>query len=160
MTTHTGVVYVHSAPTALRQHIEWAISAVSGVPCTLRWTAQPALPGTWRCEWQWSHGTDISAPLASALRACKQIRFEVTCDAIEGTGRRYAFTPRLGLFQSATSPSGDLVVTEQRIRAAMTQASGGSLREELDAILGGPWDDELEVFRYAAENDPVRCIVG
>jgi hypothetical protein len=37
-------------------------------------------------------------------------------------------------------------------------ALGGSLEAELALLLGQPWDDELEPFRYAAEGAPVRWL--
>ena len=42
----------------------------------------------------------------------------------------------------------------------MTAASAGgiSLTEALAELLGEPWDAELEVFRYAGEDAPVRWL--
>jgi len=54
------------------------------------------------------------------------------------------------------------VIPESRLRAAITLAaaasSGSSLEYELGRLLGGPWDDELEPFRCAAEGAPVRWL--
>ncbi|HEY3202018.1 MAG TPA: DUF3145 family protein, partial [Actinomycetes bacterium] len=41
MTTR-GVLYVHSAPSALCPHVEWAIAGVLGMRVSLEWTRQPA----------------------------------------------------------------------------------------------------------------------
>ena len=49
-----GVVFVHSAPSALCPHIEWAVAGVLGVPVSLDWTPQPAQAGTYRAELFWS----------------------------------------------------------------------------------------------------------
>jgi hypothetical protein len=60
-----------------------------------------------------------------------------------------------------TAANGDIVIPESRLRAAMTVAaaeSGGSLEYELARLLGEPWDDELEPFRWAAEGAPVRWL--
>ena len=49
-----GVLYVHSAPSALCPHIEWAVAGVLGVPVDLPWANQPAAPGTMRAELDWA----------------------------------------------------------------------------------------------------------
>ena len=47
-TATRGVLYVHSSPSALCPHIEWAVGGVLGVAVSLDWTPQPAQPGTYR----------------------------------------------------------------------------------------------------------------
>jgi hypothetical protein len=37
-------------------------------------------------------------------------------------------------------------------------ADGRDIRDELDALLGKAWDDELEPFRHAGESSPVRWL--
>ena len=49
-----GILYVHSAPSALCPHIEWAVGGVLGVPVSLDWTPQPAQSGTYRAELSWA----------------------------------------------------------------------------------------------------------
>lgn len=156
-----GVIYIHSSPAALCPHIEWAISAVLGVPIRLDWTSQSAEYGTWRAEYAWRGPVGSVTALTSALRACRRARFEVSEDAIPGgTGQRYSYTPSLGIFHAMTGENGDIIVGEQRIRAALTaSASGhGSLAEAMGALLGERWDAELEVFRHAGEDAPVRWL--
>ncbi|WIY83703.1 DUF3145 domain-containing protein [Propionimicrobium sp. PCR01-08-3] len=160
-TMSRGVVFVHSAPAALCPHIEWAIGAVVGMPVNLEWIEQPAEPGMLRTEYSWTGPQGASAGLASALRACQRVRFEVTEDATPAEeGQRYAFTPELGVFHAVTGPHGDIQISEHRLRTAMaTAAHGGiSLEDTLSELLGEPWDDELEVFRYAGEDTPVRWL--
>ena len=48
-----GVLYVHSAPTALCPHVEWAIGSVLDKRIDMEWTAQPAAPGLLRAELSW-----------------------------------------------------------------------------------------------------------
>jgi len=45
-----GVLFVHSAPTALCPHVEWAIGSVVDKRTDLEWTPQPAAPGMFRAE--------------------------------------------------------------------------------------------------------------
>lgn len=160
-TSSRGVVFVHSTPAALCPHIEWAMGAVLGMPVHLDWTPQSAERGSLRTEYSWTGPAGTSAGLASALRSCRRVRFEVTEDPSgRDQGQRYAFTPELGVFHAITGPHGDIQVTEQRLRAAMDAAGAGtiSLADSLAELLGEPWDAELEVFRHAGEDTPVRWL--
>lgn len=160
-TMSRGVVFIHSTPAALCPHIEWALGAVLGAPVHLSWTPQPAERGTLRAEYSWSGPGGTSAALTSALRSCQRVRFEVTEDAHgHDQGQRYAFTPELGVFHAITGAHGDIQVTEQRLRTAMSTAQGSqtSLLDTLAELLGEPWDAELEVFRHAGEDTPVRWL--
>lgn len=49
----SGTIFIHSCPRALTPHVEWAISRALGKGVTLSWGVQPALPGTFRAEYQW-----------------------------------------------------------------------------------------------------------
>jgi hypothetical protein len=173
-----GVLQVHSAPPALCPHIEWAVAGIIGVPITLPWVDQPASPGTVRAELDWHARPGTSAGITSALAAWNRLRFEVTEEASPGCdAMRYSHTPSLGTFSAITSASGDILVREGGLRAAMLLAAagtgaegpgdrpgprhpalGGSLEAELALLLGQPWDDELEPFRHAAEGAPVRWL--
>ena len=75
-------------------------------------------------------------------------------------GERFSVTPNLGVFRATIGLHGDIQVSEDRIRAAMSTAarSGASLRDELDGMLGTRWDLELEPFRYAGEGAQVRYL--
>jgi hypothetical protein len=70
------------------------------------------------------------------------------------------YTPSLGIFHAVMGIHGDILVPEDRIRLAMldAEAGKGSLTEALDQLLGRPWDDELETFRYAGDGAPVRWL--
>lgn len=160
MTTR-GVVYVHSATSALCPHVEWALAGVLGMPVSLDWTPQPAEPGTWRAELSWTGDPGTSSTLASALRGWLHLRYEVTEEPTAGfEGARYSYTPELGVFHAITGVHGDLMVPEDRVRAAMVRATAKEtpIEDELDKLLGKPWDDELETFRWAGEGAPVRWL--
>jgi len=161
MNSTRGVVYVHSAPSALCPHIEWAVGGVFGAPARLEWSAQPVERSTYRAEHSWSGPVGTAARLASALKGWQKIRFEVTEDATAGTeSERYSYTPALGVFHAITGVHGDIMVPEDRIRQAITSARlrGPDLTTALDDLLGRPWDEELEPFRCAAEGDAVRWL--
>ncbi|GGY84662.1 DUF3145 domain-containing protein [Streptomyces nitrosporeus] len=160
MTTR-GVLYVHSAPRALCPHVEWAVAGVLGVRVQLDWVRQPAAPGTWRSEFSWQGRAGTGSELASALRGWDLLRFEVTAEpCATAEGERYSATPGLGIFHAVTGMHGDILVPEDRLRAALARSLGGEsdLAAEVAKLLGKPWDDELESFRHAGEGAPVRWL--
>lgn len=156
MTTTRGVVHIHSAPSALCPHIEWALGGVFGVPAELRWSPQPAERGAYRAETSWQGPAGSAARLASAMKRWGRVRFEVTEEATaESEGERYSYTPALGVFQAPVARSGDVLIHEERLRAALLRhRDPAELRRALDELLGAPWDAELDVFRAAAADDP------
>jgi hypothetical protein len=156
-----GVLYVHSAPSALCPHVEWAAAGVFGMPVSLSWIPQPASAGTYRAEFSWQGDAGSAARVASALRGWRQLRFEVTEEPSPGNeGERFSYTPSLGVFHAVMGVHGDVMIPEDRLRAAMEQAALGetTLELEIDLLLGRPWDDELETFRHAGEGAPVRWL--
>lgn len=129
-----GVLQIHSAPPALCPHIEWAAAGVFGVPVDLHWIDQPAAPGTLRAELAWQGRPGTAAALASALASWNLLRFEVTEDASSGCDAvRFSCTPSLGIFSATVSASGDIMISENRLRAVMTLAASAS-----GARAGGP----------------------
>lgn len=156
-----GMVFIHSASAALCPHVEWAIGAVLGTQHTFDWTDQPVQPGSRRCEISWTGPAGSGATLASRLAGFGKLRFEVTEEATPGAdGMRFSFTPSLGSFNAVTGVHGDILVGEDRIRKAIMADALGTedLADAMAALLGGPWDDELEVFRHASEDAPVRWL--
>ena len=156
-----GILYVHSAPSALCPHIEWAVGGVLGVAVSLDWTPQPAQPGSYRAELSWSGTAGTAAAVASALRGWNHLRFEITEEPTSSTeGTRFSCTPDLGIFHAITGPHGDILIPEDRLKAAVVKSALGdtTLLNEIDALLGKPWDDELETFRHAGEGAPVRWL--
>jgi hypothetical protein len=156
-----GVLYVHSAPSALCPHIEWAVSGVLGLPVSLEWTPQPAQAGAYRAELSWSGEAGSAARMASSLRGWSHLRFELTEEAAGGAeGTRFSYTPELGVFHAVTGLHGDIMVPEDRLKSAVSRARQGdiALFVEIDHLLGKPWDDELEAFRHAGDGAPVRWL--
>jgi hypothetical protein len=157
---------VHSAPSALCPHIEWAVAGVIGVPVNMPWVSQPAAPGVLRAELDWAGQPGAAGAITSALAGWNRLRFEITEEASPGCDAvRYSYTPALGVFSCVTSANGDVLIPEGRLRAAMTLAAcpvpgrpAGSLEAELANLMGQAWDDELEPFRCAAEGAPVRWL--
>ncbi len=129
-----------------------------------------------RAELEWQGQPGMAGEITSALAGWNRLRFEVTEDASPGCDPvRFSYTPALGVFSAVTMANGDILVPENRLRAAMTVAAssgvarfghGGAegwdgasaLAEELSRLLGEPWDFELEPFRCAADGAPVRWL--
>jgi hypothetical protein len=127
----------------------------------LEWTPQPAQAGTYRAEYSWVGDVGTAAALASALRGWNHLRFEITEEPTQSTeGARFSGTPDLGIFHAVTGVHGDILIPEDRLKAAVVKAALGetTLLGEIDRLLGKPWDDELETFRYAGEGAPVRWL--
>jgi hypothetical protein len=122
-----GVLQIHSAPPALSPHVEWAVSGILGAALTMPWVDQPASPGMLRAELNWQGRPGLSGALTSALAGWNLLRFEVTEEASPGCDAvRYSYTPTLGIFSAVTSASGDILVPEGRLRAAMTLAAAAA----------------------------------
>src|SRR5215813_5745 len=124
LVTVRGVLQIHSAPPALSPHIEWAVAGIFGVPVSLHWIEQPAAPGSVRTGLDWQGRPGTSGEIASALASWNLLRFEISEDASQGCDAvRYSFTPALGMFSAAVSANGDIMVSENRLRAVLTLAA-------------------------------------
>jgi hypothetical protein len=155
-----GVVYVHSSPSAVCPHVEWAISGTLGRRASLRWVAQPEAPGQLRTECSWIGRVGTGGVLAKALRAWPMLRFEITEEPSPGVdGERYCYVPGLGLWRARTSANGDVVVAEDQLRSLV--ANGRSVEafaHQIDQLLGAAWDDALEPYRRAGDGAPVALL--
>jgi len=154
-----GVVHVHSSPTAVCPHVEWAVSGVLGTRVSLQWSAQPAVPGQMRAEFSWSGPVGSGGALAGALRAWPMLRFEVTEEASTGVdGQRFCHVPGLGLWTGRMSANGDVMLGEDQIRTLMAEGPASSLSQRLSQAMGEAWDEELESCRYAGDGAPVTWL--
>lgn len=161
MSMTRGVLYVHSSPSALCPHVEWAVGGVFGAPVRVDWIPQPIERSAYRTEYSWVGPSGTAARLASALKGWQKLRFEATEEATTATeAERYSYTPALGVFHAITGIHGDIMVPEDRLRHALVTAAlgGQDLVGSLDELLGKAWDSELEPFRYAGDGAPVRWL--
>jgi len=125
----------------------------------MEWTDQGCAPGQLRAEINWRGRPGTAGRLAASLRGWSVLRFEVTEEPSPGLdGERYAVTPALGLFRATTSANGDVLVSEDRLRALLASAVGPAVALGLDALLGGAWDAELEPYREAGDGAPVTWL--
>ena len=145
----------------IEKDLLFAVGGVLGVAVSLKWTPQPAHSGSYRAEFSWAGDAGTAAAIASGLRGWNHLRFEVTEDPTSSTeGSRFAYTPDLGVFHAVTGLHGDIMIPEDRLKAAVMKSALGDtvLVTEIDKLLGKPWDDELETFRYAGDGAPVRWL--
>lgn len=156
-----GVVFLHAVPRALSPHVDWALSSVLDTEVRLSWQAQPVAPAMLRSDLPWSGRPGTGSRLVSALKSIPDLVFEVTEDPSPGReGERYAFTPTLGLHRAIIGVHGDILVSEDRLRAAVAgaAATGADLSDGIAYLLGTSWDVELEPYRVATEDSPVRVL--
>ena len=159
--TARGVVFIHSCARAVSAHVEWALARVFGTEVRIDWADQPIAPGMVRAELVWGGPAGTGARIASALHAFKQVRHEVTEDPSPGReGERFSSTPTLGLFRATIGVHGDVMVPEDRLKAAVVQAAmtGDALADEIARLIGQPWDEELEPYRCSHEGSTVRVL--
>ena len=132
-----------------------------GVAVSLEWTPQPAQTGTYRAELSWTGdaGTAAARRLRPARLEPPALRDHRGADP-RTEGARFSYTPELGVFHAVTGLHGDIMIPEDRLKAAVVKAALGdtTLMGEIDKLLGKPWDDELETFRHAGEGAPVRWL--
>jgi Protein of unknown function (DUF3145) len=86
------------------------------------------------------------------------LRFEVSEDPTpHSDGGRWMHTPGLGIHYAQTDAAGNVVIGEDRVRYALEVAAGDAfeLQRELDVALGSAWDEELEPFRHAGDDQHV-----
>ncbi len=154
-----GVVFVHSSPTAVCPHVEWAISGVLGTKVSLQWAPQGVVPGQMRAECTWTGPVGSGGALAGALRAWPMLRFEVTEEATPGVdGERYSHVPTLGLWHGRTSANGDTVIPEDQLRTMLADTPAGQVPGRIHDLLGTAWDDALEPYRSAGDGAPVTWL--
>ena len=142
-----GFLTIHSAPSALRHHIDWAIQTVLGNWIKPAWTPQPLMPGTFRTQLEFRGAQGAAAELASSLRSWHYLNFEVI-ESTEGGGELFRFTPELGIHRAVIDQTGAVLINENQISAVLTQSfDEESIRQAIAGILGNSWEEELDRFR-------------
>jgi hypothetical protein len=143
----TGFLTIHSAPAALRPHIEWGLQSLLGTWVTLDWKPQPKAAGTYRTTIEFRDRAGTAAKVATALKAWHYLRFEVREESEVG-GEFFRFTPDLGIHRSVIDGMGTILVSEHLIMQALGKGfDEESLREEFERLLGNSWELALEPFR-------------
>ncbi|MBC7464259.1 MAG: DUF3145 family protein [Actinobacteria bacterium] len=140
-----GYLAIHSAPSALCRHLDWALVNLLGPSATLSWRPQPLLPGSHRAICEWRDREGAGADLASTLRGWHYVRFEIR----EESDREkvlYRYTPNLGIHRAVIDELGSVLISENQIMHALAQHDD-DMRETMDKALGTSWERELDQFR-------------
>lgn len=144
----TGVVSIYAAPAALCPRIEQTLACTlqAALPTRrLMWHTVEGCPGMLRTTVDWIGPVGSGQALAEALAEWPILSFDVTEDATESwNGQRFSHTPDLGLWHGETNASGDVVVSENRLRELMRS---GDLEHGIELALGTAWDESLESLR-------------
>ena len=141
-----GLVVIHSAPTALRQHIEWGLNSLLGAPQNIFWRDQPLAPGTVRTTLEFRAPSGTASKIATALKNWHYLRFEVSELGVHG-GEIFRCTPELGIHRATVDSVGTILISEDVIRKALTHFDEQEVRNNLGLALGSEWDESLEPFR-------------
>ncbi|CAN2185771.1 Protein of unknown function DUF3145 [Candidatus Nanopelagicaceae bacterium] len=141
-----GLVVIHSAPTALRQHIEWGLNSLLGAPQNIFWRDQPLAPGTVRTTLEFRAPFGTASKIATALKNWHFLRFEVSELGSHG-GEIFRCTPELGIHRATVDQVGTILISEDVIQKALTHFDDLELRENLERSLGKEWEVALEPFR-------------
>lgn len=141
-----GLVVIHSAPTALRQHIEWGLNSLLGAPQNIFWRDQPLAPGTVRTTLEYRAPLGTASKIATALKNWHYLRFEVSELGTHG-GEIFRCTPELGIHRATVDAVGTILVSEDVIRKALAHFDDVEIRENLERALGKEWEVALEPFR-------------
>jgi hypothetical protein len=142
-----GFLTIHSTPSALRHHIEWAIQAVLGTWVKPLWTAQLLIPGSYRMQLEFRDRQGAAAELASSLRSWHYLNFEIIENTDNG-GELFRCTPELGIHRAVVDQTGAVILTENQLSAALKNSlDEESIREAIADLLGSSWEAELDRFR-------------
>jgi hypothetical protein len=143
---HAGLATIHSAPSALRQHIEWGLNAILGNAREYSWREQPLAPGTLRTIIEYRAPLGTAATIATALKNWHYLRFEVQEISTIG-GEYFRFTPELGIHRAFIDGTGSILVNENVIRKSLASFDDLEVRENLELALGTQWENALEPMR-------------
>ena len=145
-TLMNGHLTIHSAPSALRQHIEWGINSLLGAPQNISWRDQPLAAGTSRTSLEFRAPQGSAAKIATALKNWHYLRFEVH-ELNQSGGELFRCTPELGIHRATLDAAGNIQVSENQICKALSNFDELELRENLEEAMGKPWDVALEPYR-------------
>jgi hypothetical protein len=142
-----GFLTIHSTPSALRHHIDWAIQAVLGAWVKPSWIAQPLIPGSYRTQLEFRDRQGAAAELASALRSWHYLNFEVIENTDNG-GELFRCTPEFGIHRALVDQTGAVILSENQLNTILKNAfDEESIREGISSLIGNQWELELDRFR-------------
>jgi hypothetical protein len=144
-----GFLTIHSTPSALRHHIDWAIQAILGTWVKPTWSPQPLIPGSYRTQLEFRDRQGAAAELASSLRSWHYLNFEVIENTDNG-GELFRCTPELGIHRALVDQTGAVILSENQLDTVLKNSfDEESIRHAIAGLLGNSWEQELDRFRSA-----------
>ncbi|MEI7541099.1 MAG: DUF3145 family protein [Actinomycetes bacterium] len=151
-----GFLTIHSSPSALRRHIDWALQNILGNEVQVIWQPQAMMVGTYKMHIEWRGQQGAAAEIASTLRSWHYLNFE-THESNDNGGELFRFTPELGIHRVLTDLSGGVLLNEFQINNVVQNSfDDDAIRDGLALAMGTAWDEALEKFRGAGMQEVAR----
>ena len=146
----SGVLFLHAIPKATANELDAIFARLKIKTQSHVWQLQPLVLGAVSTTVDFRGPQGSCESLVADLAQLPAIRFEVIQQPLTGQiGHRWAFSPGLGIFSSATDQLGNTLVNEVQLQSVL-YGSGNNLLKTQAAIrklLGTAWEDDLERFR-------------
>ena len=150
MNNYSGVLFLHAISKAAAEELPALFLKLQIRVKHFEWKLQPLVVGSVRTTIEWSSSVDVAPQLVTDLASQQNIRFEVTQNQAKlQMGRRWSFSPGLGIYAAAIDEAGNVMIAENQIRNALYGSANDLLKTQatLRRLLGTSWDDDLERFR-------------
>ena len=142
-----GRLNIYSCPKALIKHLEAGLERELNERVNINWQSQILKPGTFRGQMSYSSAIGSGAKIVNALKSWSYLIFELS-EFNSSEGSIYFYTKDLGLYRGSINSHGQIVVSEDMLKSAITQnLSQSDLTIALEKLMGRPWDNFLEPFR-------------
>ncbi len=142
-----GRLSIYSCPKALIKHLEAGLERELNERVNINWQSQILKPGTFRGQMSYSSAIGSGAKIVNALKSWSYLIFELS-EFNSSEGSIYFYTKELGLYRGSINSQGQIVVSEDMLKSAITQnLSQSDLTIALEKLMGRPWDDFLVPFR-------------
>ena len=142
-----GRLNIYSCPKALIKHLEAGLERELKETININWQSQVLKPGSYRGQMSYSNAIGSGARIVNALKSWSYLIFELS-EFNSSEGSVYFYTKELGLYRGSINSQGQIVVSEDMLKSAITQnLSQSDLTLALETLMGRPWDTFLEPFR-------------
>jgi len=142
-----GRLNIYSCPKTLIKHLEAGLERELNERVNINWHSQVLKPGSYRGQMSYSSAIGSGAKIVNVLKSWSYLIFELS-EFNSSEGSIYFYTKELGLYRGSINSQGQIVVSEDVLKSAITQnLSQSDLTIALEKLMGRPWDDFLEPFR-------------
>ena len=142
-----GRLNIYSCPKTLIKHLETGLERELNERVNINWHSQVLKPGSYRGQMSYSSAIGSGAKIVNALKSWSYLIFELS-EFNSSEGSIYFYTKEFGLYRGSINSQGQIVVSEDMLKSAITQnLSQSDLTIALEKLMGRPWDDFLEPFR-------------